>query len=148
MSKISAVLGMVLAAVPFVPAHAADCSLDAVNVFRVAKANGYTFNVISSDAKHCEFINSTLTVTAAAGHAGTCNFKLLGGQKLSTPWLLNGYVVSGDNFMLSSIPGEPPSARALRVTAPMGTTVNVSIARVRLRGGTCDNAMDAFQTDD
>ena len=132
-------------------AAAKTCKLDAVDAFDAARQHGFTFTMLKTTATSCEFANSTLTVAAPAATTGSCDYEILGGRSLNRPWNLEGYQVSAQQYKIAKVPkpaddapAEPSSARILSVTAPAGSTVDVSIQTIEVTGGDCDHAMEAF----
>jgi hypothetical protein len=120
------------------------CLVDGVAAFRQARDSGFRFEAVRIDATRCEITESTIVVAAPLQRDAYCAFLVLGGRGLASPWKIQSFVTSiSDGTRLDLV--RVQKGWVFKIQAAKAQTSRVSIHGIRLVGGDCTDATDAFQ---
>lgn len=126
----------------------ATCELNGVVAFNKARAAGYVFKVEASTAKDCELYRdtSTIIVSAKKDVGGVCQYRIFADRPLRAGWTFTGFELSGSQVSIAVLPTQATGGqgRLLSIVVAAGQTKGVSVTAVKLKGGSCDEAEEAF----
>jgi hypothetical protein len=110
-----------------------------------ARANGFQFVRLASDASECRLENATVVVSAPQNRDAHCRLRLFTGSPLRPGWTLARMIIEQNPESAQSDLRLLPSGWQLTMTVPAGRTGLFTIRRVKLRGSDCDRWRDAFE---
>jgi hypothetical protein len=120
------------------------CRIDGFPAVSLARANGFQFAQLDSDASTCMFDNASIVVAAPQDRGAQCRFRLFSGQPLSAGWTIRRIVVEFSSQGTQAELTPLPNGQLLTMRVPKGKTRLFTIRRVHLRGSDCQAWRDAF----